>query len=344
MKKTVTPIIDLRYFGWTVLIGTAMIMGSMGYLKSSFSPPPPAPETPLALKDIIKAAESGDSESQYTAYKIFGRLTGEETKKQSIKFLTMAAGNGHPKALYYLARTYEERSDHANAFRFYKDSADKNFPPAYLALSDLYQFGHGTQQDGEKSLEYLERAAKSGINVAQYNYANALRDKATTEEDLMEASFYYRMAANNQIKFAAIFLNEQAERCLSSPHLTDETIPACLLASYSGNGEIEEIISLFYRYGLVLPPSPQASNFWTERSSYHGNFHAQLDLIRNTLTGFGREQDIGHAYQLYREIKDCPIPHCLTDKEKTKLDQLYNLYIKKRITLWDRIKVIFNGF
>lgn len=216
----------------------------------------------------------------------------------------IAAEPASPDIPYLLARRDEIHGKYDAAFKLYEKSAALDYPPAFLALSDLHALGHGTPVNQQKSLYYLKKAADEGMGVAQYNYANKLRDMNKTPEDLLSASYYYSLAAGNGIKFAQQYLRENEEKCLAaSLQRTENDIRACLLASHAGNGGIEAVISALYRDGNYLQTDA-----------------GKIAAIHDFLDGNGTKRDPAQAYILYKSI-NAPSPEqkkCWTNCTSSK--------------------------
>lgn len=236
------------------------------------------------------------------------------------------------ETLYQTARGYEEKKAYDKALELYENSARLGHAPSYLALSDLYALGHGVQKDIRKSMLYLKTAADTGSNVAQFNYANKLRDHSEKKEDLLTASRYYDMAARNGITFSKTYLEQNKKQCLAGRESPGpETIPACLLAAHAGDGAIENMISDFYRDGSIVDKNPEKSQAWAVKSADNDNFPATITVIHNYLDGYGTGQNPQKAYLYYKKALENSSP-----QEKKELNSLYEQKIQTKINAIER--------
>ncbi len=249
------------------------------------------------------------------------------SNKKPVQQSTPAIGDKKAITLYQTARGYEEKKMYSEAASKYSESAQLGYPQAYLALSDLHALGHGVEKDIGKSMHYLKMAADAGSDVAQFNYANKLRDNHEKKEDLLTASYYYDMAAQNGITFSGIYLERNKTQCLANKSpIGSETVSACLLGAYAKNGAIENMVSNMYRDGNVLTKNPKESQAWAVKSADHKNFPAIMTVINNYLDGYGTEPDVQKAYFYYKKF----FKHSST-QEQAELQDLYNQRLSKEI-------------
>ena len=84
-----------------------------------------------------------------------------ENNKEALHWLERAASNDEPEALYQLGVYYEEgvEADLAKAINYFQRAAELNHADAALALSYFYDEGISVEQDDDKALFFLKKAA-----------------------------------------------------------------------------------------------------------------------------------------------------------------------------------------
>ena len=114
---------------------------------------------------LVKAAEKEYGYAQYLLAMNFFYYT-HENNKEALHWLERAAGNDEPYALYQLGLYYSEVNDLAKAIKYYQRAAELNNADALLELYYIYGEGVGVEQDDDKSLFYLKKAAELGVQEA----------------------------------------------------------------------------------------------------------------------------------------------------------------------------------
>lgn len=126
------------------------------------------------------AAKSGNREAQFSyALKLLqgkdlprNKVAGEAMMKQS-------AEAGHPIAMFNYANLIVANRPTSAGYRkalpYYEKAAENRVGDAYYALAVIYRDGRTTGiQDPEKSREWLEKAARVGVDTAQVEWGIAL--------------------------------------------------------------------------------------------------------------------------------------------------------------------------
>ena len=139
-----------------------------------------ARDTKQATKWYEIAARSGNREAQFAyALKL---LKGKDTKQDLSRGLAMmkkAAEAGHPIAMFNHANQIvadrPTSAGYRQALPFYERAAEHRLGDAFYALSVIYREGLATGiQDPAKAREWLERAARAGVDTAQVELGIAL--------------------------------------------------------------------------------------------------------------------------------------------------------------------------
>ena len=108
---------------------------------------------------LLKAAEKEYGYAQYLLAMNFFDLYSENNK-EALFWLERAASNDEPEALYQLGVYYSEGNDLAKSIKYYQRAAELNHSDAALALSYLYDEGISVEQDDDKALFFLKKAAE----------------------------------------------------------------------------------------------------------------------------------------------------------------------------------------
>ena len=141
---------------------------------------------------LVKAAEKEYGYAQYLLAMNFFYYT-HENNKEALHWLERAAGNDEPYALYQLDLYYSEVNDLAKAIKYYQRAAELNNADALLELYYIYGEGVGVEQDDDKALFYLKKAAELGVQEAiEELAAQALSGEGNM--DAKEAEYWIKKA------------------------------------------------------------------------------------------------------------------------------------------------------
>ena len=110
---------------------------------------------------LVKAAEKEHGYAQYLLAMNFFYYK-QENNKEALYWLEKSASNDEPEALYQLGLYYAEKADLAKAIKYYQRAAELNNAEAALELYYIYGEGFGVEQDEDKALFFLKKAAESG--------------------------------------------------------------------------------------------------------------------------------------------------------------------------------------
>ena len=141
---------------------------------------------------LVKAAEKEYGYAQYLLAMNFFYYT-HENNKEALHWLERAASNDEPYALYQLGLYYAEKADLAKAIKYYQRAAELNNADALLELYYIYGEGVGVEQDDDKALFYLKKAAELGVQEAiEELAAQALSGEGNM--DAKEAEYWIKKA------------------------------------------------------------------------------------------------------------------------------------------------------
>ena len=148
---------------------------------------------------LVKAAEKEYGYAQYLLAMNFFDLYSENNK-EALHWLERAAKNDEPEALYQLGVYYLEgdEADLAKAINYFQRAAELNHADAALELSYIYDEGMSVEQDDDKALFFLKKAAELGNQEAIEELATqALVSRAQNVQgnmDAKEAEYWIKKA------------------------------------------------------------------------------------------------------------------------------------------------------
>ena len=141
---------------------------------------------------LVKAAKKESGYAQYLLAMNFFDLYSENNK-EALFWLERAANNDEPEALYQLGLYYAEKADLAKAIKYYQRAAELNNAEAALELYYIYGEGFGVEQDEDKALFFLKKAAESG-NQEVLDELAAMALSGQGNMDAKEAEYWIKKA------------------------------------------------------------------------------------------------------------------------------------------------------
>ena len=141
---------------------------------------------------LFKAAEKECGYAQYLLAINFFYFNSKH-QKEALYWLEKSASNDDPYALYQLGLYYSEANDLAKAIKYYQRAAELNNADALLELSYIYGEGIGVEQDDDKALFFLKKAAESG-NQEVLDELAAMALSGEGNMDAKEAEYWIKKA------------------------------------------------------------------------------------------------------------------------------------------------------
>lgn len=178
--------------------------------------------------------------------------------------VTQRAQAGDAPAAYQMGLAYKlgagAARDAAEALKWFKVSAGKNFAPAEEEVFLAYATGSGTAKDPAEGLRWLTRAAEHGLPSAQFG---------------LGLSF------------------EQAGQSAAA-------VPWYRRAAEQGSASAENALGFAYEKGRGVEADPATAATWYRRAAEHGSANAQSNLGSLLNAGTGVPKDSGEAAQWFR--------------------------------------------
>jgi TPR repeat protein len=132
-----------------------------------------------------------DAESQFQR----GILLKSDNEEEAIKYLRLAADQGHPGACLELGLVHRNSGNYADSLEWFRLAARRGNPEGIACLGDMFRKGFGVSADlGEAGRLYRE-AAEMGMPYAEYAYGVLLRDTGDVENSLK----YLKLAAAHDL-------------------------------------------------------------------------------------------------------------------------------------------------
>ena len=173
----------------------------------------------LAAKYYRMSAELGNSEAMYQlgvkctgCYNEEGEDIIAEDDDEVVKWITLAAENGHIGAQNYLGSMYrngnyiEENLD--EAIKWFKLAAAQGHVYSQTYLGYMYNIGEGVVQDYSEAMKWTKLAAAQGNTDAQFNIGWMYYHGHGVPVNKKLAKKWYRIACKNGHEIAAEHLWE----------------------------------------------------------------------------------------------------------------------------------------
>ena len=115
------------------------------------------------LPDWCLRAEEGDVEAQFRVASYFLGCSGQVEQAEAERYLSMAAGQGHPEACLLLAKRRFSQQKPEEAVKLLRNAADCGLWEAAELLGDCCSQGTGTARDeAEAERRYIQAAERGG--------------------------------------------------------------------------------------------------------------------------------------------------------------------------------------
>lgn len=191
----------------------AIVLLSFGTARSQDTPVCPRDTDGFAaMQKKVEAHDPVAETEQASCYDL-----GQHVKpdgKESIRWLTEAAGQGYAPAQYELGRVYlygrGVPADYAKALQWEQKAAEQGDPRAQRDLAFMYERGFGVKADPTQAAEWNRKAAAQGNAEAQLHLAKALDEGAGVSKDAAEARKLYAQAARQEQPAAQLELAREA--------------------------------------------------------------------------------------------------------------------------------------
>jgi TPR repeat protein len=158
-------------------------------------------ENPVAaVKWLRLAAAQGHANAQYNLGVIYLSGSGVPTDLvEAAKWFEKSAGQNHTAAQYNLGVCYRDglglEKDLAGAVKWFRTAAERNYAKAQHNLAVLYRDGQGVAQDDVEAAEWYHKAAEQNFAEAQSDLGMLYANGRGVTRDFVEAAKWFRKSA-----------------------------------------------------------------------------------------------------------------------------------------------------
>jgi serine/threonine protein kinase len=147
-----------------------------------------------------KAAEQGNSDSQYKLGRMFEKGTGvRQDSSEAVKWYRKAAEQGNATAQTSLGNMYLRgdgvKKDDAEAVKWFRKAAEQGDKWGQVFTGLAYLYGKGVKKDDAEALKWYRKAAEQGSASSQYRVGFMYEKGTGVRQDSSEAIKWYRAAA-----------------------------------------------------------------------------------------------------------------------------------------------------
>mgnify|MGYP001552327323 CR=1 FL=1 len=234
-----------------------------------------------SIEPCTSAAEQGSSRSQFILGEMYENGLGvERDYTEAVRWYSAAADQGYAVAQRRLDGMYYDRAlysgDHVDCLKYCETgeydsalvscvaAAEQGFEVAQFRLGELYQYGHGVEQDISESVRWYRASAAQGYAEAQYKLGMFYRMGFGVTQSFLAAVGLYRAAAEQ------------------------------------GHDEAQNNLGIMYDNGLGVEQDYAEAVRWYRAAAEQGYALAQNNLGIMYENGLGVEQDHIEAVRWYR--------------------------------------------
>jgi TPR repeat protein len=283
-----------------------------------------------AITWLNKAAEQGDTEAQYQLAQMCEQgLGGTIDRPQAEYWYEKAAASHDVRAQLRLGQLFEAERPQ-EALELYRQAAGQGSSEANFALGRIYAEGEVVDQDFDKALDFLlraaaqgevnalpllaqlvdrealhmtsewyQRAAEEGHEQAQYVIGNRLATGQGVPQNAPEALFWYMLAAEKGLPEAQHAVAEAYLAQPPSPENLDQAVLWLRKAAKQAFAKSQSLLGSLYAKGEGVPKDNRQAASWWLKAAEQGDVDAQFNLGQLFELGGGGTAD-RHATQWYQ--------------------------------------------
>ena len=222
-------------------------------------------------------------------------IMDKELQSGGIELVKMLAEQGNADAQNSLGVCYNEGSgveqSYIEAFKWFKKSAENNYPGGQYNLALCYTYGRGTIENPIEAFKWFKLSAEAGLKEAQYSLGVCYDNGLGVEEDEKEA-FKWFLASANQGYLEAIY--QVGYFYFNGKGVEEDVLEAgkwLLKAASQGHGRAQKLVGDMYFKGKGLEQSYQKAVYWYEKAEEQIPGIASMHLGLMYGKGLGVEVD-----------------------------------------------------
>ena len=231
----------------------------------------------------------------------------EKAAKQNDKIALSALG------VIYLANKEtgeldnKQEPDYKKAASLFEKAASMNEPNSLFLLYLMYCNGMGVEENEEKAMGFLVRAAKLGhasaLNALGKGLISDIENNYSTET-IVEAMDCFSKAEEYGDADAIFNLGEVYRRFGKEEIRDQESLHYYKKAALLGNSDAQYWLAKYYGNGVGLAKDKEQAFVWYTKSAEQENAEAQNMLGRCYEEGWGVEKDSGKAAEWYKKAAE----------------------------------------
>lgn len=167
------------------------------------------------------------------------------------------------------------RSDFAEAMRWYRKAADAGDVSAQQGIGFLYEKGKGAAQDYPEAMRWYRKAADQGDAVAQFSVGVMYEKGRGVAQDYSEAMRWYRKAADQGNALAQRNIGILYENGRTAPQDYVEAMRWYHKAADQGDALAQYCIGFLYWSGQGVPPDLNQARAWMQKAAAGGREDAK---------------------------------------------------------------------
>lgn len=242
----------------------------------------------------------------WTEQQILLTCTALKTSKGSgvrLTELKQFAKSGTPEAQYVLGLMHQNglgvARDYAEALRWYRESASKNFGPAQFSLGLMISQGIGIPPNRRQGMEWYERAAQNGFRPARELVAISLEHGLDLKQDREKAFVLQLQLAEEGHQRSARNVAVMYAEGIGTDRDSSLSLHWYKKAAESGDAQAAFMVACMYREGTGAVKDEQASFLWMKRSAdlgFSGACSGLQEIYREGLLDQAKDAELAEEY------------------------------------------------
>lgn len=253
------------------------------------------------LDDLQKAAENGDSKSQFN----LGCEYLRKDMKVAAKWFWEAASQSHPLAKFNLGLMYYRGEgvelNKWKASIYFRGASERGVFQAQLNLANMYRIGDGIEIDKSEALRLYHDAAEKGYSSAQYNLGLMFYDgEGMDAPDKKGAAYWFDLAAKRNHPEACYNLGCMYHTGDGIEPNKPKAVECYRTAAYYGDTEAQINLGVMHAENKEIPLDNREAYIWFLVAERNGRidveekrkaFEEKLGLSESEVGGIQKEVD-----------------------------------------------------
>lgn len=157
-------------------------------------------------------------------------------------------------------------------------SASSGDIEAQNKLGCMYRDGDRVEQDGNKAVEWLTKAANQGSTIAKFNLGYMYKDGDGVPLSYSKAIEWFTLAADEGDLDSLVWLGILHERGHGFPKDPSKAVEYYSIAAAKGDSYGQNNLGNSYRHGTGVPKDEKKAIEWLSKSAAQGNEIALMTL------------------------------------------------------------------